>query len=692
MPQQPSDTLNAESQQHKLPHRAFIASTGLFLLGLFLILVPKPAQYHPHVIFETGPVQIELLLHGQLDEDRCKKTVDAITSTMLANCPDCKTVKKICLKTLNNEQVNYLSASPLETYSARTMAGVIVYHGTADVAKILCEAEIKKSREMSTSLHWTCHRAGEPRPLSVAEQDWARSGQQIFTAIIYAMGIGLVALLVFLFLNYQNYRAWTLKTEGAPDNNKLSPRPTYLLLHKFTLAGVDALILTSILMAFSWPASYNLQRWSQIDQKMVVGQIFVIMLTIGWFWVLMEHYARRRPFWDEIREIVRVITVMLIVSAAIAFVAGLELGRLNLLMAGIFNLVLIPVGRVAVRGILDDLGLWKISAVIIGTGKNAHDAYLALKAESSMGYEILGFINTLNDKPPESLRVKNQSVAVFPLSAVKNIPDSMHIVLALDNLTEAHEQNLARSILSISRNKIHIIPSLRGLPLHGTQVTHFFSHEVLLLTIRNNLARRSYKIIKRTFDVICGLILLVVLSPLFLFLVHAIRKDGAPAFYGHTRIGRDGEPFKCMKFRSMRADADKVLKDLLASDPQARAEWALDFKLRNDPRITTIGQWLRKTSLDELPQLFNVIRGEMSLVGPRPIVSEELDRYGEYTDLYLQIRPGMTGLWQVSGRNDTGYEERVALDAWYVQNWSLWYDVAILFKTIDVVINRRGAY
>ena len=142
----------------------------------------------------------------------------------------------------------------------------------------------------------------------------------------------------------------------------------------------------------------------------------------------------------------------------------------------------------------------------------------------------------------------------------------------------------------------------------------------------------------------------------------------------------------------MRPDADKVLNELLENDPVARSEWDKDFKLTNDPRITAVGHFLRRTSLDELPQLINVLKGEMSLVGPRPIVQAELARYGEQTALYLQVTPGITGLWQISGRNDTTYAERVALDAWYVQNWSLWYDIAILFKTVDVVINRRGAY
>ena len=139
-------------------------------------------------------------------------------------------------------------------------------------------------------------------------------------------------------------------------------------------------------------------------------------------------------------------------------------------------------------------------------------------------------------------------------------------------------------------------------------------------------------------------------------------------------------------------NAGKVLEELLASDPQTRAEWGRGFKLKNDPRITPIGAFLRETSLDELPQLWNVFKGEMSLVGPRPIIEEELERYGDQVDYYLEAPPGMTGLWQISGRNHMSYEDRVALDSWYVRNWSLWYDLVIVIKTIPVVLARKGAY
>ncbi|MFA7637825.1 MAG: sugar transferase, partial [Parvibaculum sp.] len=157
------------------------------------------------------------------------------------------------------------------------------------------------------------------------------------------------------------------------------------------------------------------------------------------------------------------------------------------------------------------------------------------------------------------------------------------------------------------------------------------------------------------------------------------------------RVGEKGREFMCRKFRTMHVDSDAILKSLLENNPQVAAEWARDQKLRNDPRVTAIGAFLRKTSLDELPQLINVIRGEMSLVGPRPVTYSEVLRYGEDAEYYLSAKPGITGLWQVSGRNETTYMRRVQLDAWYVKNWSLWQDIAILFKTVPAVLLRRGA-
>ncbi|TXI17581.1 MAG: exopolysaccharide biosynthesis protein [Roseateles sp.] len=187
-------------------------------------------------------------------------------------------------------------------------------------------------------------------------------------------------------------------------------------------------------------------------------------------------------------------------------------------------------------------------------------------------------------------------------------------------------------------------------------------------------------------------VLLLLLSPVMLFISLMIwRVDGAPVLFGHYRVGRNGRLFRCLKFRSMRRDADQLLKKLLEENESARMEWQRDQKLANDPRITPIGRFIRKTSLDELPQLINVLRGEMRLVGPRPVTPPELTRYGEVRWHYVSVHPGITGLWQVSGRNQTTYEERVALDRRYVETAHPLTDLRILLRTLYVVVTGHGA-
>jgi Undecaprenyl-phosphate galactose phosphotransferase WbaP len=198
---------------------------------------------------------------------------------------------------------------------------------------------------------------------------------------------------------------------------------------------------------------------------------------------------------------------------------------------------------------------------------------------------------------------------------------------------------------------------------------------------------------KRALDVIGAGALLVLLSPAFLILALLVRADGGPAFFAHRRVGRDGAAFGCLKFRSMVVDSQARLDALLTADPAARAEWETTRKLRHDPRVTRIGRFLRATSLDELPQLFNVLRGEMSLVGPRPVQQAELERfYGAAAAYYMAVRPGITGLWQVSGRSETSYAQRVALDVAYVAQPSLWQDIRILLRTPVAVLSRKGAH
>ncbi len=196
----------------------------------------------------------------------------------------------------------------------------------------------------------------------------------------------------------------------------------------------------------------------------------------------------------------------------------------------------------------------------------------------------------------------------------------------------------------------------------------------------------------RALEIVIAFAAVVLLAPVLLVIAIAVwAQDGGSPIFVHQRLGRGGVLFPCLKFRSMVVDSQVRLAELLATDPDAAAEWARDQKLRDDPRITRLGQWLRKTSLDELPQLFNVLAGQMSLVGPRPIVESEIWRYGRYYQHYCSVRPGITGLWQVSGRNDLSYRRRVVLDTVYARTRSLAVDLAIMLRTVPAMLSGRGS-
>lgn len=204
-------------------------------------------------------------------------------------------------------------------------------------------------------------------------------------------------------------------------------------------------------------------------------------------------------------------------------------------------------------------------------------------------------------------------------------------------------------------------------------------------------SRPLARALKVLLDLFGAASLIMILSPLLLAIAVMVKLDGGPVFYAHPRVGAGKRRFRCLKFRSMARDSDAMLEHVLRTDPVAALEWSATQKLRNDPRVTRIGGFLRKTSLDELPQLFNVLRLEMSLVGPRPIVEKEIEHYGDNIAYYYATRPGLTGLWQVNGRSGTSYRRRVQLDKWYVRHWTLWQDIVILAKTVPAVLKRTGA-
>jgi undecaprenyl-phosphate galactose phosphotransferase len=278
-------------------------------------------------------------------------------------------------------------------------------------------------------------------------------------------------------------------------------------------------------------------------------------------------------------------------------------------------------------------------------------------------------------------------------AAIAKASSSTYIVLAADDSISAPMNQLFNEIKT-SRRNIGVVPPLHGFGMYNNAPRYFFGHDVMIF--HPSLGNRNPigLVFKRSLDVLGSFFGLLALSPLFLTIALLIKwqSPASTVLFKHKRVGKGGKLFKVYKFTSMVPNAQQVLDKILAENPVARAEWERDFKLKDDPRILPVGKLLRATSLDELPQLWNVLKGHMSLVGPRPIVEEEKKYYGDLLPDYISIQPGLTGLWQISGRNDTSYEYRVYLDSWYARHWSFWHDVVILLETVKIVLKRSGAY
>lgn len=427
----------------------------------------------------------------------------------------------------------------------------------------------------------------------------------------------------------------------------------------------------------------------------------LVFIAVFWFWNL-GHYSQRKPFWDEIQQTLKVLSVLAVMDAALVFFGKWEFSRAWLVTTWALALLFIPFFRVQIKRALIRAGGWVRPTVILGIGQNAKDAAKALWSEPLLGFDVIAFLAVPSQSEqdrqplPEHVELEDRCVPVLPLGdqpeAVLEMLGNPHVVVAL-NFRGWYENQALLQRLSMRQTDMNIVPAIGGLPLFGMEITHFFRHEVLLLRVRNNLSRTGAQIVKRTFDIIASGILLLLLAPLIAFITWRIRReDDGPAFLSQERVGRNGKIFKCHKFRSMVQNADEILAQWLRERPEIREEFSRNFKLKNDPRVTAVGKWIRKTSLDELPQLWNVFVGEMSFVGPRPLLERELPTYGPSIEMYKEARPGITGVWQISGRSETSFADRVYLDAWYVKNWCLWYDIVVLLKTVQVVLARKGAY
>ena len=403
------------------------------------------------------------------------------------------------------------------------------------------------------------------------------------------------------------------------------------------------------------------------------------------------HYRLVAPWWQQVGHILSACLMAFALSALVE--TGWKTSAH--LLHDVLLWVLVPLcmisGRWLVRSLLLKNGAWAIPTVVAGGAKSIPKCLAALAAETYLVYDVRQLIlSDAGAAEAEAFSQKYPGAAVSSHLDLASVAES-YIIFCPDNMhAEGHQRTLVS--LEASGLRFAYIPPVDSYFLYNAEPRRFFGYGIIALESRRSAPSKLGRLVKDGFDRLGAAIGLVLLSPLFLFIAWMIRKDGGPAIYGHRRIGKDSRPFTCLKFRSMVVNSKQMLDELLASDPAARAEYERDFKLKNDPRVTKIGKFLRKTSLDELPQLLNVLRGEMSLMGPRPIVEDEKKYYEETLKDYASVRPGMTGLWQVSGRSDTGYAQRVYLDGWYVKNWSFWNDLIIILRTVVVVMKRKGAY
>lgn len=414
-----------------------------------------------------------------------------------------------------------------------------------------------------------------------------------------------------------------------------------------------------------------------------------------WLLILIYNgaYSKRFTFWDEVKFLWKTTFFASAAVFTVLFVGKLAetFSRILLLTMSMLSFVLYPLLRTRLKQIFYRLGLMRRKLLIVGAGESAWMAHNALRNEPNLGYEVAGFVEDDPDAPVsiDGIRVHRFIGGIDRYIKNCGIHDILIAKTGLDN------ERLTGIINSIQHkaDNILFIPDISGIAVLGTELRHFFNEQALIIEIKNNLARPLNRIVKMAFDYICGLLLFVILSLPMLAIALMIRVTSrGRALFKQERIGKDGRPFMCYKFRTMHLDAEERLKKILDADPEARAEWQKYWKLKDDPRVTGIGRFLRKTSLDELPQLINVLRREMSLVGPRPVTREEIERYyGNHAELCFSVLPGITGLWQVSGRSNTAYDYRIALDSWYVRNWNVWLDIVILFKTVRTVFMAEGA-
>lgn len=461
-----------------------------------------------------------------------------------------------------------------------------------------------------------------------------------------------------------------------------------------------------------------------LSDAVTVGSCFVLTLTIynefivrlksapppliaprdyfrvGWEWVLVlvfmcaeGLYTQRRTVWSEVGHLTKAVVMgSIAVWAVIAFDPfPLLFSRFSMAATATLILCTLPLTRYWTKRLLFLSGIWRKRILVLGSTENARLAINGLRQDHVFGYDPVGLLDNEPGKVGQCLRLGNEPVLTV-LGTLSQATYWMEKTGAVDILIAMPELRDDKLLAFISKlqpmcESVLVIPQLWALPMMNLEVDGFFRERTLLLKLTNNLAKPWNMWLKRGCDLLLGGILTCLTIPLYAAIALLVKLDSpGPVLFTQTRLGFRDSLFQCLKFRTMYTDADERLERYLESNPDARNELIAYAKLRNfDPRVTRIGRFLRTWSLDELPQLFNVLKGDMSLVGPRPYLPAERSRMGAHLPTILSARPGISGLWQVNGRNQLTFETRVQLEEWYVRHWGIWLDCIVLIKTLKAV-------
>jgi Undecaprenyl-phosphate galactose phosphotransferase WbaP len=475
---------------------------------------------------------------------------------------------------------------------------------------------------------------------------------------------------------------------ASPATRQMSRNVFFYLLTTDLVALVGSI---AIACALAYESSQHILRLpylalgsSELPLRLGIWTTLICGVCV-WFYV-SGHYTVRRPLREEAPKIWSALFLLLLIDGFAEFVTKTDFSRGWLVSIWIVSAAALPVARIGIRRVLDSRGLWQLDAVIVGCGVHVDSVHEGLSGDRYLGYRVVSSSDPTWFTGCDRAEMDNK-VREFSASS------GIDVVILVPSKDELENSINLIDVLNIRMIPYALVPPIHRLPSVGLHMQPLLRSDAVLMTVRSGLLSPISRGVKRLFDVATASLLAIIFAPLLLLIAALVAADGGQVFFGHERVGRGGRPFRCFKFRTMAPNAADVLKKLLESDATLREEWLTTFKLKNDPRVTAIGRFLRKTSMDELPQLYNVLTGTMSLVGPRPVVSSELEQYyGEDALYYRMVLPGVTGLWQISGRSDTGYARRVHLDVWYVRNWSLWSDILILAGTLPSVLRSRGAY